>query len=263
MASTVLVRDVLWQACVLLQDSSPQFVRYTERELVSWLDDAQMAIAKYFPAASSRIDAIRLKPGTRQSIDAIAAADCKPGDGSTAPTFTYGTSLLGLVRNMGSNGTTPGRAIRQTNREILDAQGLWHMVTRAYVGEFIYDPQTPRYFYVVPAVPSTGGDVWVEAIYTAQPTKIPNTGTVGGELYLVGGPSTQKLSIADEHSDDLVNYIVARANMKDCEWADGNKAIAFAKLFTDSINGLVTARTGSNPNLKRLPFAPEPMGAAS
>ena len=90
-----------------------------------------------------------------------------------------------------------------------------------------------------------------------------NTGTVGGELYLVSGSSAQKLCIADEHSDDLVNYIVARANMKDTEWSDGNKAMAFAKLFTDSINGLVTARTGSNPNLKRLPFAPEPMGAAS
>ena len=69
--------------------------------------------------------------------------------------------------------------------------------------------------------------------------------------------------MSDEYIDDLVNYIVARANMKPVEWADGNKAAYFTSLFTGSLNAKVVAVTGNNPNLTRLPFAPEPVGRAN
>jgi hypothetical protein len=71
------------------------------------------------------------------------------------------------------------------------------------------------------------------------------------------------IQVRDEFIDDLVNYVVARANMKDAEWADANKAQFFQSMFLGSLNAKVAAITGSNPNLKRLPFAPEPIGAAS
>ena len=51
--------------------------------------------------------------------------------------------------------------------------------------------------------------------------------------------------------------------MKDAEWADGNKATYFANLFLGSLNAKVQVLTGTNPNLKRLPMAPEPIGAAA
>ena len=72
MASTVLVRDLIRRVSVLLQDTAPQFERWPEQELVDWLNDAQVAITKFLPAACARVDAIRLKPGTRQSIETIA-----------------------------------------------------------------------------------------------------------------------------------------------------------------------------------------------
>ncbi len=263
MPGTALIKDVLWRASVLLQDAAPQFVRYTEREMVAWLDDAAMALAKYMPSSCSRLDAIKLKPGTRQSIERILAADCKPGDGSEPAAPVQGTSLLSVTRNMGTNGLSPGKAIRPTSRKMLDAQNpLWHMITRGSVSEYVYDPELPRYFFVTPGVPADVA-VWVEVSYTAQPLKSPPAGDVGAEVYRIEDASTSTISVSDEHVDDLVNYIVARANMKATDWADGNKANYFASLFTDSINATVTARTGTNPNLKRLPFAPEPMGAAS
>lgn len=264
MASTVLVKEVLWRASLLLSDSAPQFVRYSEAELVGYLDDAQMAVAKYIPSAASRVDVVKLKPGTRQSLERIAAADCLPGDGQGLDGPVLGTGLLAMVRNMGTNGATPGRVIRPTSRKVLDAQNpTWHMLAGSPIREYVYDPLTPRYFYVVPAVPATGGAVWAEISYTAQPVKLPPGEEAGSERYRVEDDDTTVIGISDEFADDLVNYIVARANMKATDWSDGNKATAFAGLFTSSINAVVTARMGVNPNLKRLPFAPSPEGSAS
>ena len=94
MASTVLVKDVLWRVAILLQDTVPQFQRQPETELVRWLDDAQMAIVKFMPALCSRIDSVLLQPGTRQSIAAIPTTSVIPGDGSTPGATVYGTQLL-------------------------------------------------------------------------------------------------------------------------------------------------------------------------
>ncbi len=263
MAATEKVKDVLWRISVLLQDVSPQFQRWSENEIVNWLNDGQMAIVKYLPAACSRIDAVKLKAGTRQSIESIAAADCKPGDGSTPSVAILGTQVLDVIRNMGSDGVSAGRPIRVVKRETLDVESPnWHSTTGSAVSSYTHDPRNARYFYVTPGVPASPA-VWAEVSYTAQPTKIPNTGAPGSELYLVGGSSTTVIGVADEFVDDLVNYVVARANMKNAEQGDMNKASAFSAMFTGSLNSKVAAITGNNPNLKFLPFAPEPIGAAN
>lgn len=258
---TVLVKDVLWRVAALLQDQTPQFQRWTEHELVDWLNDGQLAITKYMPSACSRIDSVRLKAGSRQSIESIAAVDCKPGDGSTPTTPVMGNQLLDVIRNMGGDGATPGKSIRLTERRVLDSTTpTWHTITAAAVSSFMYDPQTPKYFYVTPAL---SGPAWVEIAFTALPARITNTALPGAEAYAFAGSSTTTISISDENVDELTNYVVARANMKDAEWADGNKAASFAGMFLNSLNARVAALTGSNPQLKTLPFAPEPLARAS
>lgn len=266
MAGTILVKDAIWRISTLLQDVSPQFARWPEKEIVNWLNDAHLAITKFLPAASSRVDAIKLAPGTRQSIEAITAANCKPGDGSTPAATILGTQVLDVIRNMGADGLTPGNAIRllTDGREVMDSQNPgWHAITGTAVSGYMYDPRMPRYFYVTPGVPATP-DKWAEVAFTAQPIAIPNTGTAGSELYLVSGNSTTKISVNDEHIDDLVNYSCARAFMKNASFAaNGPAAANYTSLFTGSLNAKVMALTGNNPNLQRLPFAPEPIGAAS
>ena len=88
----------------------------------------------------------------------------------------------------------------------------------------------------------------------ADPVLIPHAteGTYGWE-----GSSTVSISIDDKYVDDLMNYIMARAFMKDAEWA-ANPAMAqnYTSLFVGSINAQVTALTGVNPNLQSLPFNP-------
>lgn len=266
MAATTKVKDLLWRVSGLLQDVSPQFNRWPEQELVNWLNDGQLAITKFLPAACSRIDAIKLKPGTRQSIETILAADCIPGDGSTPSGPIYGVQLLYPIRNMGANGATPGAAIPRTptDRKVLDTQNPnWHTIPGTKVHQITFDPTTPRHFYVQPAVPASPAQ-WMELAYIAQPPLIPNTGVPGEELYKFDGASTAVISISDEHVDDLTNYVCGRAYMKDADFAGNDgRAAAFVGMFTSSLNAKVAAITGNNPNLKRLPFAPEPIGAAS
>ncbi len=261
MAATELVKDVLWRASVLLQDSVPQFSMWPERDMVGWFNDAQMAIHKYLPLATSRIDTMRLQPGTRQTIEAIPAARLLPGNGSAPPAQTLGTQFLEAHRNMGVDGLSPGRVIRLVARKVKDSQSpFWHTTNGPAISEVIYDPVTPRQFWVVPGAP-VDTPVWIDIGYTAQPTKIPEpSGT--GTLYGKDGASALLIGVNDEHIDDLTDYIVARANMTDVEWANGEKAIAFAGRFVGSLNAKVAAVTGNNPNLTRLPFAPEPVGRA-
>lgn len=265
MAGTILVREVLGRVSRLLQDISPQFINFKEAEAVDALNDAQLAIAKYIPGAGARVDAVQLVPGTQQSIESIAAARIKPGNGVPQTQAVRGVSLLGVRRNMGADGLTPGPVIRIVNQEKLDAQDAnWHMPSRAstVVQLFTFEPLTPLYFSVYPPVHAST-PVWATIAFNAQPERIPNTGAPSAEIYKVDGNNSETIKVSDEYVDELVFYVVARANMKDAEWADGNKAAYFTGLWTSSINAKVQVLTGSNPNLKRLPFAPEPIGAAS
>lgn len=254
MASTVQVKEVLGRVSVLLLDASPQFTRWTESELVDWLNDAQMAITKYLPAACVRTDVIKLKPGTRQSIESIAAADCKPGDGSTPSGPILGKQIIDFIRNMGADGTSPGRVLRVVDRSTHDASiPNWHQLVGPSVGTVTYNQAVPRYFYVNPGVPP--GGIWVEIAYTADPVRIVKPATpTSPSLYSVEtGTSSALISVADEFVDDLTNYIAARANMKDGKESSRADATMYAGLFTGSLNSKVAALTGTNPGIKSLP----------
>ena len=253
MASSTLVKDVLYRVSAQLHDISPQFTRWTERELVLWLNDGQKAIAKYMPSSCARVDAIKLVTGTKQSIEKIPAASVKPGDGSTA-SDVYGSYLQSVMRNMGTDGLTPGNAIRLVDREVLDVNNpSWHTATATTVSQWMFDPRMPKVFYVSPGVPSAT-NMWIEASFLANPVEVA---VVTNGAYGMNGTNATTLSIDDKYTDDLVNYILARAYMKDAEFA-GNSAMAasHASMFTSSINAQVSALTGVNPNLQSLPMNP-------
>ena len=251
MAAITLVKDVLYRVSVQLHDLSPQFNRWTSRELVSWLSDGQRAIAKYVPTSCSRVDAIKLQPGTKQSIDSVTAANIVPGDGSSA-VDVQGNALQSVLRNMGSDGNTPGKAIRIIDRETLDVSDPnWHTATGTAVSQYVYDPRTPKIFYVSPGVPANG-NVWAEISWLTDPVAIDPAGS-----YAWDGNNTTVISIDDKFTDDLVNYILARAYMKDAEAAsNASIAASAAQMFVTSINAQAAAITGVNPNLRALPFAP-------
>lgn len=251
MAASTLVKDVLYRVSVQLHDLSPQFNRWTSRELVSWLNDGQRAIAKYVPTSCSRVDSIKLAAGTKQSIDYVLSANIKPGDGSAA-TNVKGNALQSVLRNMGPDGQTPGKAVRIADRETMDANDpYWHQSTGSEVSVYVYDPRNPKVFYVSPGVKSSA-NLWAEISWLTDPAEIDVAGS-----YAWDGNSTTKISIDDKFADDLTNYVLARAYLKDAEAAaNAASAAAAASMFTSSINAQAAAITGVNPNLRALPFAP-------
>lgn len=263
MAITTRVRDFLESVCRLLQDLDPQFTRWPERELVTYTNLGQRALAKYLPIVGARSDAIRLKPGTRQDLTLVQAAYLKPGDGSAAAD-SYGISLSkGLMRNMGADGLTPGRAVRLVESATLDAvDPLWHTKQGTAVRELAFDKTLPLVFWVSPAVPAAG-QVWVELPWVAEPRRVPDGGAQGAEVYLASGASAALLGIHDQFVEDLLNYVVAMALLKGSKNVQNlPKAQTHVGLFTASINAQAAALTGVNPNLKMLPFAAEVAGGA-
>jgi hypothetical protein len=103
----------------------------------------------------------------------------------------------------------------------------------------------------VPGVPS-GGTWWALVSYLSDPIEVSVAGS-----YAWDGSDTTKISVSDKFTDDLVNYVLARAYSKDAEYA-GNAALASAaaQQFVSSINAQAAALTGVSPNLQALPFNP-------
>jgi hypothetical protein len=254
MPATTRVRDFLWSVCTTLQDISPQYQRWPERELVVYTNYGQLAIFKFLPQAGSSTDAVRLRPGSLQDFSVVSAANILPGDGSS-PTEKRGFSLMGMTRNMGPDGLTPGRVVRVGDRYTLDTNDPdWHTRNGTVVREFIFDPKFPRRAYVNPPVPATPA-VWVELEWMVEPTRIAEPTNPASPLYAYDGTSTVVLGIADQNVEDLHNYVVAMALLKGSKNVQNvPKAQLHAQAFTTSINAQAEIVSGVNPNLKALPF---------
>ena len=259
---STLVRDVLRRVSTLLQDMKPQYRRWSEIELVDALNDGQRALAKYLTLAGSRVDVIRLAPGSRQFVGSVSSANILPGDGST-PVTKRGIALMDVLRNMGASGATPGKVVRLARRSDKDAADpAWHAAAAATaIDEFMFDPRTPTFFWVSPPVHAST-QVWVEIAWTAQPDLIPAGGAANSEIYKADGSNTQAITVDDLYVDDLVNYVVARAFLKDAEEGDSQNGQVYAGAFLASLNAQIAAQSGTNPNLRILPFAPVPIGSA-
>lgn len=254
----MLLRDLLWGVCVDLQDHRPQFTRWSARELIRVYNEATTVIGRLLVSSCSRMDSIKLQPGTVQSIATLAQANVLPNPGADLT----GIHLLEVPCNMGANGLTPGPAITVTSKKMLDAVSPnWHASTGPVVRSIVFDPTLPRIFMVEPGVP-VGTDVWVRAKFTALPAAVALPAIDDKTTWLVDGTNATAIALSDEHAPDIHAYMVARASMKDADYADPAKAERFSQMFVGSMNSKVEALTGTNPNLKRLPMATSPLTQA-
>lgn len=211
---TIIASAVIEKAQIILQDTTG--VRWpSSTELLGWLNDGQREVMVYKPNANVKNMAVRLASGTKQSL---------PSDG---------VQLIDVVRNMGTNGSTPGRAIRIVLREILDAQvPNWHIETPATdVKHYTFSLLDPKSFYVYP--PSNGSG-FVEVVYGATPANASFSGPI---------------TLDDIYQNVLVDYILYRAYSKDTEYAaDQNRAASHQNAYIAALTGKAKVEAGVNPN---------------
>lgn len=213
--STITAQSVVDKVQVILQDTTG--VRWPDSELLDWLNDGQREIVLYKPNAFIKNLAVRMAGGTKQSL---------PADG---------VQLIDVVRNMGTNGTTPGRAVRITMREVLDSQlPDWHSETpNSVVKHYVYSLLDPKNFYVYPPQPAAGQG-YIELVYGASPTDTT-----------LNGPIT----LDDIYQNVLVDYILYRAYSKDTEYAaDQNRAATHQNAYIAALTGKAKVEVGANPN---------------
>lgn len=225
---TVTAKAIIDKATIQLIDLAN--IRWTRAELLSWLNDGMRQIVTIQPSASSTTVSKQLVAGTRQTL---------PDDGWL---------LLAVYRNMGTNGTTPGRAIRIISREIIDGFNPdWHTDTaKAEVRNYVYTNQDQLAFYVYP--PNTGTQ-YVELNYSAQVADLTS--------------ETDVIPIFDIFQSALVDYILYRACSKDAEYAPGLQlAQGYMATFVAAIQGKSESEVTNDPTTALGPRNPAVRGTA-
>lgn len=210
---TVPSREIIDSAGYLLQDKA--HVRWTEDELLKWLNAGQAEAVIYKPNIYVRSVDLALAKGSKQSL---------PQDG---------LSLVDIPRN------SDGNVITVIPRSSLDAQEIgWHLQKNAsdVALHYCYSDLDPKRFYIYP--PSPGGNK-VELVYNAIPT------TVG-----ISDP----ISIDDIYVSALVDYVIYRAFSKDSEFAPQSAASAMQHYanFQNAIKGKAGAEAATDPNKRDI-----------
>jgi hypothetical protein len=226
---SITAASVISKAAILLMDVPN--TRWTRAEMLGWINDGQRQVTQLRPTANNVLVSVKLVAGSRQVI---------PPDGWL---------LLDIIRNMGADGLTPGKAIRLISRELLDAYNPdWHTISPAQVSQnYIFNIQNQITFYVYPPSDGTG---FLEVNYSQIPPDLPNESAL--------------ISVGDVFEPMLVDYVMYRCCSKDAEYAPGLRLAAmYWKNFTTLLDKKEQAELENSPNLDLSPRDPTIPGGSS
>ena len=181
------VGDLIQEVYVQLHDDRLR-ARWSETELLDYLNQGFEEAIAIRPEIGAVTATIPLVTGTKQAVP------------------ENGVRLLDISRNM--DGETPGRVIRQVDRDNLDGTDPdWHTAAPASViWEFTYDPKRePKAFYVNP--PAAAGTE-IELVYSRVPEYVPVSGWEG-----------ELIPLDNIYHAAWVNYVVYRALNKMVDYA--------------------------------------------
>lgn len=205
-------KDLISRVAKALQDTD--YTRWTQEEMLDWLSEAQIAVART-PGAYAITTRFHLKEGTRQEM---------PEDA---------WSLLTITRNFDPDGV-PLYPVRIVARMLLDAcEPDWHLqAEQPLVENYIYDDRSPQEFYVYPPNDGTG---IVELVYCGIPRALESMDDI--------------LVVDDTFIPPLVDYLLYRANAKETDYASGvQSAAAFFTSYQQELSAAVSARGLMTPN---------------
>ncbi len=215
MANTT-IKTVIDKAKLILQETTVDGIRWTNAELLGWLNEAYQKIIGFKPNANASNNSFTCVAGTKQSL---------PSDG---------VYLLDVVRNLAGDKSV----VTPTKRSVLDATRRgWHGETPSdSVNHFVYDDQDPSNFYVYP--PATTSAT-VEIIYAAVPAP-----------HLIAALTDDSaISLDDRYAPTITDYILMRAYTKDADFAGNAQRMSYHEnLFMTSLGLKAKSEASSSPN---------------
>jgi len=213
----ITAQNIVDRAAIIVQDETG--TRWPESELLDWLNDGQREIVLLKPDANAQNEALQLDSGTKQSIP------------------TDGLSLIDIVRNMGTDGDTPGRAVRFIQRSVLDDQlPNWHAETqKTEIQHYMFDDRDPERFYVYPPADGTS---YIEIVYADTPTEVS---------------LSDNISLGDFYANALLDFVLFKAYQKDADHAVSAERVMYAYRFFRNSLGLmdVSEAKGSPSRTKK------------
>jgi len=185
--ANMTVRGLLDMVEVILQDADNDNWGLTE--LITWYNLSCRDCVIYAPEANPVIEPVKLAAAVKHSIPA------------------GGLALINIIRNMGTDGLTPGEAIFPSTVKIVQSfDPSWNTATAAAVIQN-FMPETDRTFYSYPPGDGTG---YVEMEYSKVPTAVAYDANGDWESAMVG--------VTDKYVTAVLNSILARAFSKDTDF---------------------------------------------
>lgn len=206
----MLASYIITQARKLLTD--PDAVRWSDADLLGWLNGAQRQIVAVRPDANAKKIDRALVAGSEQSLP------------------TDGTKLLDVIRN------TSGRAVTMISRDQLTALNVsWFTMTPVdVVKHFTFDDQDPKSFHVYPPATTAAS---VRLLYAALPT---DCATLGSDIALDA-----------IYEGPLIDWVCYRAWSIDGDSpADQQRAANAIATFMQALTGKTTTDKATEPRRK-------------
>ena len=218
--STIVPATVMTEIADKLND--PSMVTWTEANLLTYLNDALYLIQSLRPDAFGVTKVVTLAAGTKQ---ALPDAD---------------TVLLDVVRNMGSDGLTPGFPITPIMRSDMDTiNRSWHKQTgQAAIDHYMYNRQTDPYTYYVTPPVSAAVVVQVEIVTAAPHTKVTS------------GNKSTALDIEEVYEPAIKEWMLRQAYLKEVspqsvQKASGHQQTFFQMLDLKKVPDMFVSQTTS------------------
>lgn len=179
------VGAIIERAKRVLQEVTADGVRWTNSELIGWLNEAYIAVAVARPDSATVTDRVPLVEGARQRI---------PADG------------LRLVEVLASG---KGGAVKPTTRRTLATlRPAWQAEPPAEPEFYLFDDLQPTEFWLYP--PAAAGDELLVS-YARAPVQHDAANPTGAW--------SQPVSVSDRYATALLDFVLYRAFAKDAETA--------------------------------------------
>ncbi|WP_018865125.1 DUF6682 family protein [Thioalkalivibrio sp. ARh3] len=199
------------RAAQMLLDESGRV--WPPEQLLGHLSAAQRAVVKIKPQALTETTVMQLQPGAKQE----------------AP----GLILHRVTRNMGTDGKTPGRAVRRVDEAMLtrfNPNWAADRNARDSVQHWMRNDQEPHVFYVDP--PNTGNG-HVEVNYAAAPAELSS--------------ETDELALSDDWEPALTHYVISAALGQETDGQSWQASQMHHERFLQLVTGSAEARMRWDP----------------